>query len=224
MRNHDRAQEGSSLSLNTPSHGGGRPGSDGHLGRMGRIPILVCALTFLGCSGADCPTLAARYAAAVAAAKQCVPGQDTCSGRATAVSTFALPDRGVEISIDNCMNGCGGESVNPARTGDLRGILAEYRANQCGGLWRDACARNRSTAAISRKPAARSLTAAACVVPGRSIERGSSGSSRANTDRCSRRRGRCTCTRSRVRGATAARRCRRSRRPCSAWCTIRHRH
>jgi len=94
---------------------------------------LLCVLAAIGCSSADCPALAARYAAAVANAKQCVPGRDTCTYAVTPVSTTVLEDGGTYVSIDSCMNGCVVDYVNSARGPEADRILAEYRGNECGG-------------------------------------------------------------------------------------------
>jgi len=71
--------------------------------------------------------LAARYAEAFAEAQRCVPGEDTCNGSAPAVVADRLADGGTDISIDDCMNSCGGPNVNPHRTAALESALRAYR-------------------------------------------------------------------------------------------------
>ena len=92
-------------------------------------PILLAVL-ISGCSGEDCAVLAARYADAFRQAQVCVPGQDTCTGSAASSSVRGLPDGGVEISIDMCMNSCGGTNVNPSRMAGVDSAFNAY-AGSC---------------------------------------------------------------------------------------------
>ena len=92
--------------------------------------LLLCAIAILGCSGSDCPTLAARYAAAFQDAQTCVPGQDSCNGSAPWVSVSRDADGGTSYSIDDCMNLCTSGNVNPNRAAHLTDALDAYRS-QC---------------------------------------------------------------------------------------------
>lgn len=91
------------------------------------MKTILCALLVTGCTGADCATLAARYAEAFHEAQRCDPGRDACTGYASSVSFDHLADGTVQISIDPCANSCGGANVNPNRAGNLESLLREYR-------------------------------------------------------------------------------------------------
>src|SRR5205807_1312192 len=88
---------------------------------------IVC-LVFCGCSGADCPTLGLRYAAAFEDAQQCTPGVDTCSYAAES-PWEDLPDGGRTLEISTCT--CGSGNLNPRKVGPLMTAIHEYRAHGC---------------------------------------------------------------------------------------------